>query len=196
MDDISIRRLEPDDRALVVQLLDTLRVPVGNLAEPSLYQAMCNSPEICTVVAIANGTAAGVALVELNRGWIWRRPFLLARMLMSRIRTKHNRSGSARAQASPPAELPSFISRSKPTIQWADPGPRVLFIGVDRAWRRRGIGKQLYERVFEELRSGGHVHLRARIARHNVPSLQLHHETGWQLFKDGDVVLAIRQLAS
>jgi GNAT superfamily N-acetyltransferase len=195
MKGISIRRLEPGDRALVIRLLDTLHVSIGYLAETRLYRAMCNSAEICTVVAMSGGCAAGVALVELNRRWIWRRPFLLARMLVSRIRTKYNRSNSTPVKTSCP-ELPFFISRSTPAMQWTDPGPRVLFIGVDLAWRGRGIGKQLYERMFRELRSVGHVHLRARIACDNTSSLHLHHQTGWQLFKDGDVVLAIRRLAS
>ena len=85
------------------------------------------------------------------------------------------------------------LARNAP-IQWSASEPRVLFIGVHPAWRGKGIGKALYNAIFDEIRSRGRDRILARIALDNTASLRLHKETGWELYEDVGVVLGVKKL--
>ena len=175
--------------------MDQLQISVGCLVDRRVYTAICRSNnEICCVVARNEHGLAGLVLVELNRNWIRRRPLLAARMALARYRVKRT--------ASQPENTSSHHSRSSvpyppaatAPLQWADGAPRVLFIGVDRAWRGQGLGKLLYKAMFEEIHKRGHSWLLARIATDNSASIRLHQETGWVLYEDSGVVFAVRDL--
>lgn len=183
-----VKRIERSDHSQAVALMRELRISVGGLEHTALYRAMCSSDEVCCVVARENEILAGIALVELNRNWIWRRPTLLLRMLMVRIRRKEGMSGSG------PAPVASLPLARNPPIKWSDAAPRVLFIGVHPAWRGKGIGKALYDAMFDEIRAGGHHRMLARIAPENIASLHLHKDTGWDLYEGDGVVFAIKNL--
>jgi GNAT superfamily N-acetyltransferase len=178
--------LERRHHSAAIGLMDELRISVGGLMDKALYRAMCSSSEVCCVTARAGEDLAGIALVEFNRRWLWRRPLLVARMVMSRLRSKNAARGES---AAPPLALPK-----NPPIHWSDRAPRVLFIGVAPSWRGKGVGKSLYEAMFDEIRRRSHKYLLARIAPDNTASLRLHEETGWALYEDDGVVFAVKSL--
>lgn len=189
---LTLRRIQDQDRTEAVELMHTLRISLGGLQDRSLYRAMCSSAEICCVVARNEQELGGIALVELNRNWIRRRPVLAARMVLARLR--HKRSPGTSNPTSPATAAPGIPLAQNPPMRWSDRAPRVLFIGVDPAWRGQGVGKRLYEAMFDEIRALGETCILARVALDNFASLHLHNETGWVLYKDADVVFAIKDL--
>jgi ribosomal protein S18 acetylase RimI-like enzyme len=189
-----LRLLQPEDHAQAIDLMDQLRISVGGLLDRKLYSAICNSSrEICCVVARKEQELAGIALVELSRNWIRRRPLLAVRMAIAKYRLRATSVSSAEpAHPAPPANV--FPPAQNAPVRWADGAPRVLFIGVDPAFRGQGAGKLLYHAMFEEIRRQGKDWLLARIATDNLASIRLHQETGWMLYEDDAVVLASKDL--
>jgi GNAT superfamily N-acetyltransferase len=188
---LKLHRIRPDDRAKAVDLMQLLHISVGGIEDRTVHRAICSSREICCVVARDDNDLAGIAMVELNRNWIRRRPLLAARMLLNRLR--HKRSPGEGAPQSPVVASPVPPAAAAP-LRWSDAAPHVLFIGVHPDWRGKGVGKSLYQAIFDEIRVRGHNHIVARIATGNVASLRLHEETGWKLYNDDGVVLAIKDL--
>ena len=74
-------------------------------------------------------------------------------------------------------------------MTWAEPGDawRIIYVGTAPAARGRGIGADLYRTITAERP------LVARIAADNTASIRLHRSTGWQLFRDGEVLLAVHR---
>jgi ribosomal protein S18 acetylase RimI-like enzyme len=190
-----LRLLQPEDHTQAIDLMYRLQISVGGLVDRKLYSAICNSNrEICCVVARKDEALAGIALVELSRSWIRRRPLLAVRMAIAKYRLRASSVSSAAApahQAIPSAVFPP--AHSAP-VRWADGEPRVLFIGVDPAFRGQGAGKLLYYAIFEEIRKQGNAWLLARIATDNLASIRLHQETGWMLYEDDAAVFAVKEL--
>lgn len=192
-----LRRIEPEDRPGAIELMAELRITLGGLQTRALYRALCSSPEVCCVVARQADQIAGVALVEINRNWIRRHPLLALRMafvrfVLSRLRRTPSSPSLPATPASPKA-FPIPLAQNPP-LRWSDPAPRVLFIGVDPRRRGQGIGKLLYNAMFDEIRASGGKCILARVALDNIASLHLHHETGWRLFEDDGVVFAFKDL--
>lgn len=190
-----LRLLQPEDHAHAIDLMYRLRISVGGLIDRKLYSAICNSSrEICCIVARKDQDLAGIALVELSRDWIRRRPLLAVRMAIAKYRLRAASLSSATKpahQAAPPAVFPP--SQNAP-VRWADRAPRVLFIGVDPAFRGQGAGKLLYHAIFDEIRKQDNAWLLARIATDNLASIRLHQETGWMLYEGDAVVFAVKDL--
>jgi ribosomal protein S18 acetylase RimI-like enzyme len=186
--------MQPEDHAQAIDLMDQLQISVGGLVDRKLYSAICNSTEICCVVARQEQHLTGIALVELNRGWIRRRPLLALRMVIAKYRLRRASVSPATQPVNhvPPA-IPFPSSHAAP-VRWTDAAPRVLFIGVDPAWRGQGVGRLLYDAMFDQIRQRGNDWLVARIAADNLASIHLHKETGWVLYEDDGVVFAAKDL--
>ena len=194
MEGMYIRRAEAADQFLAIEHLRRTGEKIGGIGADSLYPILFVSPEIITVVARTDGAFVGIVLAEVNRKWLWRRPHLLIRMATVRfLRLLRSRTADTVKQA---PVLPSFVLRQIPPLSWDDLFPKVLFISVDTNWRGRGIARELYLRMFEEVRMIGQSYILARISRDNTSSLHLHRATGWDLYEDGDVVLAVKTLAA
>ena len=187
--------MQPEDHAQAIDLMDQLQISVGGLVDRKLYSAICNSTEICCVVARREHHLAGIALVELNRGWIRRRPLLALRMVIAKYRLKKASASPATkpVKHDPPPAM-RFPSSHAAPVRWTDSAPRVLFIGVDPGWRGQGVGKLLYNAMFDQIRNRGNNWLLARIAADNLASIYLHKETGWVLYEDDGVVFAAKDL--
>jgi GNAT superfamily N-acetyltransferase len=190
-----LRLLQPEDHAQAIDLMDQLRLSVGGLVDRKLYSAICNSSrEICCVVARKEQALAGIALVELSRGWIRRRPLLAVRMAIAKYRLQAASISSATEPAHRAAGPAVFPPSQTAPVRWANGAPRVLFIGVDPAFRGQGAGKLLYHAIFDEIRKQDNAWLLARIATDNLASIRLHQETGWMLYEDDAVVFAVKDL--
>jgi ribosomal protein S18 acetylase RimI-like enzyme len=195
---VILRPIQPEDRPGAVELMAELRITIGGLQTRALYRAMTGSPEICCVVARQANRIAGIALVELNRNWIRRRPLLAARMVLvrfvlSRLR-RHSSEASQPSVSHSSASAKPFALAKNPPLRWSDNAPRVLFIGVHPNWRGQGIGKLLYNAMFDQIRALGGKCILARVAVDNIASLHLHNETGWRLYEDDGVVFAFKDL--
>lgn len=183
--------LERDEVPQAVALLSEFKVSFGGLADRQLYKALCTSPMILTVVARTGQSLDGIAVIELSRKWIYRRPWVALRMIWSRLFARtHSRTTETHVSA----ELPPFVLREACPEPWSLPGPKTVFIGVRPGHRGSGLASSLYEGAFSQLVRRGFRTIRARIAPGNLPSIALHARTGWTLYADGDVVTALRQL--
>lgn len=193
-----VASLRREDLASAIRFLEQARVSVGGWTHNDIYRAICASRHSVTVVARLENVArqessvTGIALVELSRAWLYWHPWLAFRIvchrwMQSRQAGSHNAEDVATGPGTP-------FRSGPPPVPWSKPGPRVIFIGVDASCRGQGIGKQLYEEMFAELRRRGYRLLRARIATDNFASLELHHRTGWDLYDDHGVVTALRPL--
>jgi hypothetical protein len=137
-------------------------------------------------VAVEGVAVRGVVLAAPSRYWRlallkhWR---LASACLRARFRHAGKRRTTEVAKGTaPPSSLPFSPPRT-----WDLPGDawRIIFVGTASAARGQGVAGRLYGDIMSN-RS-----LVARIARDNVASLRLHKSLGWQLYPDGDVVLAV-----
>jgi GNAT superfamily N-acetyltransferase len=186
--------LRASDRAQACDLLQQMRVNVGGLTGPALYNALVRDPAIAVVVVKDGETVAGIAVMEENRRWPLRHPWLLTLMAVRRIRSVFTRpriSDGAPVLAAPPL-FP--FETARPPLDWSDACPRTLFIGVAANYRGRGAGDLLYEFVFSMFRERGCPMLLARIGGDNVSSIKMHLRTGWRLYRADGGVLAVKAL--
>jgi len=169
-----------------IALLDELQVSLFGVQSRRLHQAIVSDAIAGTIdarVALEAVSVRGVVLAAPSR--YWRRALLQHwRVAVECLRARVHDAGQRRKLVSKSVGSPVPAS---PPRTWDQPGDawRIIFIGTSGAARGRGVARQLYGAMMSD-RS-----LVARIARDNVASLRLHESLGWQLYPDGDVVLAV-----
>ena len=183
---MEIRRVDRQYAERTIALLDELQVSLFGVQSHPLHVALASDAIAGTIdarVALEGVSVRGVVLAAPSRYWRlallkhWR---VASACLCARFRDADKRpTAEARGESVP---VPSSPPRT-----WDRPGGawRVIFIGTARAARGQGVAHRLYGDIMSD-RS-----LVARIARDNVASLRLHESLGWQLYPDGDVVLAV-----
>ena len=178
-----IRAVDRQHAKRTIELLDELQVSLFGVQSHPLHVALVSDAVAGTIdarVALEGVSVRGVVLAAPTRYW---RLALLKhwRVASACMRARFRHAGQTRATE--PA-LPPSSSRT-----WDHPGDawRIIFIGTARAARGQGVARRLYGDIMSR-RS-----LVARVARDNVASLRLHESLGWQLYPDGDVVLAVHE---
>ena len=183
---MEVRRVDRQCAEGTMALLDELQVSLFGVRSRRLHKAIVNDAIAGTIdarVALDGVSVRGVVLAAPSR--YWRRALLqhwrvAVECLSARVRDAVKR----RQPVSKPMRSPV---PSAPPSTWDQPGGawRIIFVGTSGAARGRGVARQLYGAIMSD-RS-----LVARIASDNVASLRLHESLGWQLYPDGDVVLAV-----
>jgi GNAT superfamily N-acetyltransferase len=136
-------------------------------------------------IAVDDGGVCGIVVAAPASYW----PMLLLRNW--RIAAEFARAklarGGGNGEAPAQHRLLTTFAGGVPPFTWTNPGDawRIIIVGTAERARGRGIAAALYRALMTE-RS-----LAARIACDNAASLRLHESLGWQLFPDGDVVLAV-----
>ena len=93
--------------------------------------------------------------------------------------------------------LTGFLSQTHPDEAY------VHFVGVSPAYRSSGVGRRLYERLFQAARQAGRTTVRAVTAPVNTGSLAFHRALGFEVERvadgydgrGGDRVLLVKRLA-
>jgi GNAT superfamily N-acetyltransferase len=183
---MEIRRVDRQDADRTIALLDELQVSLFGVQSHPLHVALASDAIAGTIdarVALEDASVRGVVLAAPSRYW------RLALLKHWRVASACLRARLRDAGKRPTSEAPgeSVPVPSSPPRTWDRPGSawRIIFIGTTRAARGQGVARRLYGDIMSD-RS-----LVARIARDNVASLRLHESLGWQLYPDGDVVLAV-----
>jgi GNAT superfamily N-acetyltransferase len=185
---MEIRRVDRQYADRTIALLDELQVSLFGVQSHPLHVALASDAIAGTIdarVALEDASVRGVVLAAPSRYW------RLALLKHWRVASACLRARLRHAGTRPTSEAPgeSAPVPSSPPRTWDRPGGawRIIFIGTTRAARGQGVASRLYGDIMSN-RS-----LVARIARDNVASLRLHESLGWQLYPDGDVVLAVHQ---
>jgi len=185
---MEIRRVDRQYADRTIALLDELQVSLFGVQSHPLHVALASDAIAGTIdarVALEDASVRGVVLAAPSRYW------RLALLKHWRVASACLRARLRHAGTRPTSEAPSesVPVPSSPPRTWDRPGGawRIIFIGTTRAARGQGVARRLYGDIMSN-RS-----LVARIARDNVASLRLHESLGWQLYPDGDVVLAVHQ---
>ena len=183
---MEVRRVDRQYAERTIALLDELQVSLFGVQSRPLHRALVSDAiagAIDARVALKGVSTRGIVLAAPSRYW---RLALLQhwRVALECVRARVRNTGTRRTPVSQPAGVPPS---SSPPRTWDCPGGawRIIFIGTSRAARGQGVARQLYGDIM------GDRSLVARIARDNVASLRLHESLGWQLYPDGDVVLAV-----
>ena len=185
---MEVRRVDRQCAERTVALLDELHVSLFGVQSRPLHEAIVSDAiagAIDARVALEGASVRGVVIAAPLRYW---RLALLRhwRVAWECLRARIRDTGKRHTPESTPAGSP-LSSSSSPPRTWDGPDDawRIIFVGTSRAARGQGVARQLYSEIMND-RS-----LVARIARDNVASLRLHESLGWQLYPDGDVVLAV-----
>jgi hypothetical protein len=182
---MEVRRVDRQCATQTIALLEELHVSLFGVQSRPLHLALVSDAMAGAIdarVALEGVSVRGVVLAAPSRYW---RLALLKhwRVAVECLRARVLSAGKRRQPVSTPdgSTLPSSPRT------WDEPGGawRIIFIGTSSAARGQGVARQLYSAIMSD-RS-----LVARIARDNVASLRLHESLGWQLYPDGDVVLAV-----
>jgi len=183
---MEIRRVDRKHAEATIALLDELKVSLFGVQSHPLHLALVSDAMAGTIdarVAVDGVSVRGVVLSAPSRYWRlallkhWR---VASACLRARFRDASERRPAGVSDQPGPRPLP-------PPRTWDHPGDawRIIFIGTAGAARGQGVARRLYGDIMSE-RS-----LVARVARDNAASLRLHESLGWQLYPDGDVVLAV-----
>ena len=183
---MEVRRVDRQCAERTSALLDELQVSLFGVRSRPLHVALVSDAiagAIDARVALEGVSVRGVVLAAPSRYW---RLALLKHwgVALQCLRSRVRGAGKRRQPDSKPV---GWQRPAPPPRTWDHPSDawRIIFIGTSSAARGQGVARQLYSEIMTD-RS-----LVARIARDNVASLRLHESLGWQLYPDGDVVLAV-----
>ena len=185
---MEIRRVDRHNAERTIALLDELQVSLFGVRSRPLHAALVSDAIVGTIdarVAIEGASVRGVVLAAPSRYWRVA-PLKHWRVALACLRARLRNTGKRPTGGVPGEPVPA---PSSPPRTWDRPGDawRIIFIGTARVARGQGVAHRLYGDIMSD-RS-----LVARIARDNLASLRLHESLGWQLYPDGDVVLAVHQ---
>jgi len=190
----AIDRLRRADVDGARRLLTRMSVSFAGITSRAMCRAMCVSSARRGVplilVARRDRDVVGVAIAAYDTETFWhgfflRHPLLALAAIVNRFLHR------------PPPAAGSNGHTAAKGASWSDAGPRIakiLFVGVDTAYRSRGLAARLYGDLMLRLARRGITRVDARIGAKNTASLRLHERTGWTLRPDGGVVFATRSL--
>jgi len=193
---VTIRRIERADAAQTIALLDTLRVSLFGVHSRRLHAALVADAitrDIDGRVAVSGDEVSGIVLAAPRRYWTTA-PLRHWDVGIDCVRARFF-AGDATHPPRPSPPTPSTVADrvgydpGSPRRTWRDHGDawRIIIVGTAPAARGRGIAADLYRSVMRDRT------LVARIAADNHASIRLHRSVGWQLYPDGDVVLAVHE---
>jgi GNAT superfamily N-acetyltransferase len=191
---MEIRALAPDVAAATRQLLSRLCVSVFGVHSPALHRMLIADAlrgRVDIRIALEGQDVLGVVLAAPRRYWTsaplrhWNLAFAAARARIGR--RARMRDPGRRAPLGHACQDTVGMAHGLPPATWhATRGAwRIIFVGTAPEARGRGVGAALYRAIAADRP------LVARIERDNIASIRLHASTGWRLFPDGDVVLAV-----
>lgn len=189
----------------VVELLDDLRVSLFGVSSRRLHVVLARDAAAGIIdgrVAVDGGRVKGVVLAAPARYWRsallrhWRLAIECVGARLSRRAIRDAAAAPALRSIGPAAtdagtrRRPQRSGVGGHASTWTNPGDawRIIIVGTAASARGAGVGGAMYRRLMAE-RS-----LVARIAPDNTPSIRLHESLGWQIFPDGDVLLAVHNL--
>ncbi len=194
------------DLPSIVSFLSSASLSIGGAVNPRLYDALyrdgLTNRRLTTVIAVHGTELAGIvtSIVQPSDYWkrfLIRRPFFLFEVLQRRIGQSiyARRSVYANAVLQPLPDAPSIVGTSSYSWSQSDKHiAKVLFIGVAPKFRRKHLARDLYMRLFENLTLQGMFRIDARIEKDNLGSIKLHHSVGYELYREGAHILAVRCL--
>lgn len=202
--DLCLRTLTIDDVAVTVALMGKFEVSVKGVKSRALHEALCNDAlrvkGITIIVPVIGDTVVGLQVTITNwksywRGFARRHPWVSLTIILSIIR----RILISKAKTKQHIELVSgfdyeaYVSPMPSGRSWGDSSESIaktLFIGVDEHYRGMGVGKRLDRKTFDELRRQGVERLDCHVPLRNIPSIKLHHATGWRIERKGNEFFA------
>ena len=192
---VTITHVNEAHAGQTIDLLRALRVSFLGLESRRVHAALVRDAlagRLDCRVAVESGRVLGFVIAAPAVYWASlpaQRPDIAAAVIWSRLRstlsTFGRQAGGDRAVHASAA--PVVMRTDPPPRTWRHPGDawRVVFVGTSPLARGRGVAAALYRSLMAE-RS-----LVARIALDNPASLRLHVATGWALYRDGSVALAV-----
>lgn len=188
---MDVQRVDRQTAAQTIALLAELRVSLFGVNSARLYTALVGDALGQAVdgrVAVDSNEVRGVVLAAPMS--YWRRALLRHWGLTIECLRARAAAGAARASNQTDSAVAAVLRPETPPRSWNNPGDawRIIIVGTDPSARGRGIAAQLYRSVMAD-RS-----LVARVALDNTASIRLHHSLGWQMYRDGDVALAVHLL--
>jgi len=201
--EIECAPLDAKGLPVAVELLSQAGISVAGVQSASLYRALCedavSNRGVTVVIAGSDHDPAGfvVAIIHPSAYWrsfVLRRPVLGFKMVWRRLFGGREGESFAAQLPDDAARLLESDATTHSLTQSDSTIARILFIDVQPEFRRRGIGEALYGRLFEVLRAAGVRCVHARVGCDNLPSVRLHHRTGWKLYRDRESIFALYQL--
>lgn len=188
-----IGRIDRQYSEQAIALLQHLHVSLFGVDSVRLHAAIVDDAVRGRVdgrIAIEAGTVRGVVLAAPRSYWwslLLRRPDIAAQCVRARVARRRVREEPPSPGHSPGEASGEGMPAGAPPRTWQSPGDawRIIFVGTAADARGRGVAAALYRSLMAD-RS-----LVARIAIENAPSLRLHQAVGWQVYRDGDVALAV-----
>lgn len=176
-----------------VGILRALGISIAGVRETVLFRALCRDglrayPLVC-VLATSGDFPAGIVLAIVDYAVYWKRFAVRHPLIGLRILSRRalNLASARRKRVSGQDPAPTVDNAEKCFASWSESNrhiAKILFIGVLPAFQRQGIGRELYKSLLSFLKQIGVQRVDARIAPDNLPSIRLHQELGWSVFRD------------
>lgn len=193
-DGIDFRSLETGDISAVCDFLCKTNAAIDGIKSSMVYRAVCKDAllkrDAIVVVSFKDRELAGctVALIDRKSYWwlfLLRHPLIAPYVVISTIALKIRTAVASDKGLTPRSSYhDERISGDPSGKTWAESSPsiaKIMHIAVTDTSRNAGIGKGLYEILFEILAGCGVRRVDANIALDNVPSIKLHLATGWHV---------------
>lgn len=195
---ILYRLVTPNDINGLVDTMLKVGLSVARIKSRAMYTAICKEglshPEVWIAVAVDGCAVTGFVVNVTNwkafwKGFALRHPFLGLAMLLARY---YRQAGELNQDTG----IDQYLNPAPMTESWSDSSPqiaKVVCIGVDPSFHRRGIGPGLYRFMFGALHKRAVTRYDAKIDRFNIASAKLHQKTGWTMVQaNGRVFATIR----
>ncbi len=184
-----------EDLSNIYEFLNEIKPSIAGLNSNKIYSAICrdalHNNKMIIVTAKSKERVVGIVITLIDWKSYWKHfsmhhPVLAGEILIYRLRRiladrKVEVNESYQNNFIDDLISPSNLSRS-----WKDSLPciaKVIFIGVRKDYRGKGIGKQLYNYLFKVLAEKGVIRVDACIDITNISSILFHSRMGWGIIK-------------
>jgi len=204
-DDIQFRPLERADIRPLCDLMKRTDATIDGFTSLSIYRAVMGDSlargGTVVIIALRERRIVGYAIALIDRMSYWRtfmlrHPGTIGEVIFQRASITMSKEKKERTHREP--QLPEYVSGASSGRSWTESSrdiAKIMHIAVDASSRHRGIGKELYKRLFAALAGRGVRRVDANIGYENIPSIRLHAATGWKIERAADNLFASIDIA-
>jgi ribosomal protein S18 acetylase RimI-like enzyme len=197
------RLVNNGDIARLQELMEQAASPASGLSSPALYAAMCRDAlparRLLIGVVECDDEIAGHLVMVINwraywGGFLIRHPILGYQMLRNRFR-RRGRGTQAWDALTPNQrrQIEEVVQATPSGRAWSDSAPTIAkgwYLGIEPAFRRRGLAIQLYRFLFSVLVQRGVTRVDACVDFPNANAIPLHQRLGYRLEKQSTNIFA------
>ena len=192
--------LKMHDLHEIITFMDEIKPPIIGFQTNEIYKKFCNyvfkTNRVVFAVATFNRVIIGfsITIIDYKRFWqefLFCHPYLAMKIVIKKIIVLFKRSRNDNVN-SDDIDISPYLSKNANNRSWSDSSPtigKVLYIAVNKNFRKQGVGKGLYKFRHKILLEMGIKRVDGKINQNNIAPIRLAHSEGRTIIREKNGML-------